>query len=385
MPPLPQVWVAGQYRLYHKEPGEELSAEEIKSRTEAFLEMLRWPGLYKVGGLGGCTLLGRRALEAGVSFAPLPNLDLLGEDRHFCIRAAALGLELYADTLYPPYHIYRESDLEGVAAYKERCLAEKARNHHEVFTKPSPARKARDGVRITLAMLVRNEAHRYLERVLRHAAQYIDRAVILDDASEDETVAVCRAALAGIPLTLVSNREPSFHQEHKLRRQLWDLAVGSNPGWILILDADELFEDRAVGELRLLAADPEIEVYNFRLYDFWDEEHYREDEYWQAHRVYRPFLVRYRADFRYEWRDTPQHGGRFPWNIALLKNANSPLRVKHLGWMRPADRLAKYYRYKRLDPDARYGIRGQYLSILDPRPNLVRWVEDENARPGRPA
>ncbi|PHJ38274.1 hypothetical protein P378_10605 [Desulforamulus profundi] len=41
--------------------------------------------------------------------------------------------------------------------------------------------------------------------------------------------------------------------------------------------------------------------------------------------------------------------------------------------MKPEDRLHKYYRYKKLDPRAHYGIAEQYESILDPRPNLVPW------------
>lgn len=77
-----------------------------------------------------------------------------------------------------------------------------------------------------------------------------------------------------------------------------------------------------------------------------------------------------------QWRETPQHCGRFPRNITQLKGAASDLRVKHLGWMKPADRLAKYYRYKQLDPQGRYWIMEQYLSILDPKPNLVAWTED---------
>jgi glycosyltransferase involved in cell wall biosynthesis len=233
------------------------------------------------------------------------------------------------------------------------------------------------GSKITLAMLVRNEAGRYLERVLKHAAQYIDCAVILDDASEDNTMEVCKKALQNIPLTLVSNNQPSFHNEIILRKQLWELAVGTGPDWILILDADEIFEERAVKELRSLAANPEIEVYYFRLYDMWDEDHYREDEYWRAHHYYRPFMVRYVPGFPYHWRETPQHCGRFPHNITELRGATSSLRVKHLGWMKPADRLAKYYRYKKLDPFGQYGVMGQYLSILDPKPNLVAWKDEQ--------
>ncbi|MBC7105201.1 MAG: glycosyltransferase [Firmicutes bacterium] len=360
--PLPQVWVGDQYRLYPAKRGEVLDDKEVARRQREFLEMLRRPGTYRVGGLGGCTLISRRALLLGVSFAEIHNLGLVGEDRHFCVRAAALGLELYADTHYPPYHIYRESDLAGLEEYKKRCF---------------PERRARKGRRrksgITLAMLVRNEADRYLELVLGHAARYVERAVILDDASEDGTVAVCRRVLRDLPLTLVSNKEPSFHNEVALRRQLWTLVTNTRPDWILILDADEIFEDRAAEELPRLAADPQVDVYYFRLYDMWDENHYREDEFWRAHQYYRPFMVRYRPGFPYRWRETPQHCGRFPGNITEFRGATSNLRIKHLGWMRPADRLAKYYRYKKLDPLAQYGVRGQYLSILDPKPRLVPW------------
>ncbi|MEW6726099.1 MAG: glycosyltransferase [Bacillota bacterium] len=379
LPPLPQVWVAHDYRLYEAQRDEVLDNDEMVRRISAFLKMLQQPGTYKVGGLGACTLISRKAILMGVSFKEIYNLDLTGEDRHFCIRAAALGLELYADTYYPPYHIYRESELAGLEAYKNRhfSAAPQPASQEALQVKVQAAgRRAKRGSRITLAMLVRNEAGRYLERVLKHAARYVDSAVILDDASDDNTVEVCRTALGHILLTLVSNGEPSFSNEIVLRKQLWNLAVGTDPDWILVLDADEIFEDRAVQELRGLAANPGVEVYSFRLYDMWDEQRYREDAYWTAHRYHRPFMVRYVPGFNYEWQETPQHCGRFPRNITQLKGAASDLRVKHLGWMKPADRLAKYYRYKQLDPQGRYGIMEQYLSILDPKPNLVAWTED---------
>ncbi|MEW6172555.1 MAG: glycosyltransferase [Bacillota bacterium] len=372
--PLPQVWVGDQYRLHHLGRGEVLDENEIARRQAEFLAMLQRPGTYKVGGLGACTLISRKAVSMGVSFSEIYNLGFAGEDRHFCIRAVALGLELYADTHYPPYHIYRESDLPGIEAYKGKHFPVTAEDMSS-GGKEAATQPGEKGSKITLAMLVRNEANRYLEMVLKHTARYIDNAVILDDASDDDTVAVCREALRDIPLTLVSNREPSFCNEIVLRKQLWELAVGIGPDWILILDADEIFEDRAVRELRSLAANPGVDVYSFRLYDMWDEAHYREDTYWRAHHYYRPFMVRYKPDFMYEWQETPQHCGRFPWNIGELKGATSSLRLKHLGWMKAADRLDKYYRYKKLDPDGKYGFIEQYLSILDPKPNLVAWSE----------
>jgi hypothetical protein len=78
---------------------------------------LRVPGQYEVGGLGACTLIRRDVLEAihipwQGAFTPIPSVSMEGEDRHFCIRASAHGFGLFADTHYPPFHVYRKSQLE---------------------------------------------------------------------------------------------------------------------------------------------------------------------------------------------------------------------------------------------------------------------------------
>ncbi len=434
--PLPQVWVSDQYRLYEIGRGENLDEAETQKRTRDFLQLLAIPGTYKVGGLGACTLISKKALEIGVSFRPIYNLGFIGEDRHFCIRAAALGLELFADTHYPPFHIYRESELVRLPEFKQQlygsqagqqsilqdilqsipqpdvhsipqtCLqtdqltdpqitptenqektsliesSRKSLDHSPKTSDPSVLDQGNDKksalrkFEITLAMLVRNEANRYLERVLSHAAQYIDKAVILDDASEDNTVDVCKRILTAhkIPFTLVLNSTTGFNNEVVLRKQLWEVTVSNKPDWILILDADEMFEDEAVNSFKALTDSyPEVDYYAFRLYDMWTEDSYREDKYWSAHKWYRPFMVKYIPGFQAEWLETPQHCGRFPKNITDLKGEASFLRVKHLGWLKPADRLQKYYRYKELDPKGAYGIIEQYQSILDPRPNLIIW------------
>jgi GT2 family glycosyltransferase len=94
--PMPQVWESGHY---------DMSAE--------FMEQLRTPGVYEVGGLGACTLISRAAIQAGASFREIKNLGLWGEDRHFCVRAVVLGISLFVDTKQPAYHVYRDSDLPG--------------------------------------------------------------------------------------------------------------------------------------------------------------------------------------------------------------------------------------------------------------------------------
>lgn len=120
-PKSPQVWLYDTFTQYETHCGEQLSGEEVHRRHNDFICMLLNPGVYDVGGLGACTLISKRALEKGARFKKVKNITFWGEDRHFCIRAAALGLDLCVDTHYPAYHIYRESDLAGVAQYKENC------------------------------------------------------------------------------------------------------------------------------------------------------------------------------------------------------------------------------------------------------------------------
>ncbi len=113
-PELPQVWMSDQYNFYKSLRGEILTQEEIIQRVQTFISQLRTPGVYPVGGLGACTLISKKALDAGVNYNEINNISFVGEDRHFCIRAVALGFDLYVDTHYPAYHIYRLSDLDRI-------------------------------------------------------------------------------------------------------------------------------------------------------------------------------------------------------------------------------------------------------------------------------
>ena len=121
-PSLPNVWAQGVYELFPRQPGEELSEDEMVERASAWLGRLLQPGIYPVGGLGACTLISRRAIEAGVSYRPIPNLTYWGEDRHFCVRAQALGFDLWADTHCPPEHLYRPSDAERAGCRAGRVV-----------------------------------------------------------------------------------------------------------------------------------------------------------------------------------------------------------------------------------------------------------------------
>lgn len=355
LPMEPNVWLFDEYDLVPKHLGEELDEEEMVSRQADFIAMLKRPGLYEVGGLGACTLISRPALLKGVNFSPIKNLTIHGEDRFFCIRAAVLGIELFADTHFPAYHIYRESDLAGVSDYVKRCKAEPVRNQ------------------ITLSMVVKNEEGRYLERVLKSLVGHIHSAVIIDDASTDGTVKLCQRLLFGIPLKIVQNTESMFSDEVSLRKKQWEETVKTNPDWILNLDADELLEESFWKEAQKLMDDSKDGCCRFRLYDMWNETQYREDEFWNAQNSSRTYLFRYQQEIAYQWRETPQHCGRFPENCNTDSKEAAKYRVQHLGWLQEKDRKAKYKRYQQLDPGALYGVKQQYESILDKNPHLRTW------------
>jgi len=230
---------------------------------------------------------------------------------------------------------------------------------------------------IRLSMIVRNEEHRYLKRVLESARAYIHDAVIVDDGSTDNTVALCKDLLQDIPHTIIENKQSKFHDEWDLRYQQWQETIKDNPEWILFLDADEIFEERFALAANKLIKDDSCDLYAFRLYDFWDEAHYRDDPLWCAHTVYRPFLLRYRKGFPYTFKKTSQHCGRMPWNVFTLPHKLSEFRVKHYGWANEEDRIHKHKRYLALDPNGIHGSMAQYMSILDPSPKLTKWMEAE--------
>jgi hypothetical protein len=104
--PMPNAWMFDMYELSHPA----LEKEERDRQSFEFMAKLREPDIYEVGGLGACTLISAKALQAGVNFTPIKNISFWGEDRWFCIRAAAMGIPLYLDTYFPAVHLYRESE-----------------------------------------------------------------------------------------------------------------------------------------------------------------------------------------------------------------------------------------------------------------------------------
>ncbi len=320
-----------------------------KKEVEQFYEQLKNPGTYEVDMIGSCILISKKALMSGLNFNQIKNLSIMNDYSHFSIRASSLGFKLHVDTHYPAQHIFRESDLTN---------AQKTKNP-----------------KLTLAMCVKNESERYLKEVLKDAKYYIDEAVIIDDASTDDTYSMCLDLLKGIPVKIIKNTSSKFYNGTELREQLWEELIKTSPEWILFLDADQMFEPKFKNEIQKLISQDEIDVFCFREFDFWQDNYYRSDPYWASHQTYKPFLMRYRKNFDYKWIWHPFHWGRIPYNVMQLPNAISQLRIMHYGYAKQDDRLAKIKRHKDLDPDNKFGITSRLNSILDENPQLYPWFD----------
>lgn len=416
-PLVPQCfWIPDVYHQY-KSFNHPLSLEEATQIKRDLYARIRVPGIYRVDGLGACTLIKKSVLKAGVRFEPIPNLSLPGEDRHFCIRAGVLGIDLFMDSVYPAYHIFREEYLSRVDEFVQngfsfdmcqtfdqtkndysgkhqsnsfwnifigllkktrRYIINQIQNRQLSKSENKNTIRNTNNERIVLQMTVHNECNKYLERCLASVKDLVDYYVIVDDASTDGTVELLEALLQGLPHTIIKNEVSMFHEEYKLRKKLWDEAIRHDPGWIMSLDADEVLQENGTELIRQLIKNNEIDGYSFKYYDMWNENEYREDEFWHSHWGFRPYLMRYIGGIEYSFKQTNQHCGSFPINYYQFKHANVLVKIKHFGWASEESRKQKYERYMRLDPDGKYGHIEQYESILDEKPNLKPFADLPN-------
>lgn len=231
--------------------------------------------------------------------------------------------------------------------------------------------------KITLSMVVKNEASNFLSDVIKSVKSIISNAVIIDDCSTDNTVEVCESLLADIPHKIYVNKKSQFNTEYKLRTKQFKLTCKEKPDWILVLDADEIFtiinKDKFLEDLK----STDYDLLKFTLFDMWDTENFRSDEIWNGHTRPWPFMLRYQPKFKhfYRWRKTNQHCGRFPANINYYGKYTKSAYVKHLGWSTIERRRAKYIRYKKLDNLNEKKYLLQYESICDENPNLINLEE----------
>lgn len=213
------------------------------------------------------------------------------------------------------------------------------------------------------AILARNEADRYLERVVKHHRKF-GPVLVLDDHSTDETVNV--AEKAGALVKSRTTGTPMWGQESSARKELWEWGSRmAGAGWLLICDADQLL----MGDPLPLCTSWVVNTWSFPLYDCWDsEDQHRADGFWQGYKHARPWLFRpsmVPEGWTANWGDRGIHVGHLPQNWPLLSGVAQDVYWCHLAYVRKTDRVAKHARYRLVADQLNPFERAHAETILD--------------------
>lgn len=212
--------------------------------------------------------------------------------------------------------------------------------------------------------MVRNEADRFLPKLLPIWAEFADKIKILDDGSTDDLESVCGPHDVQIRRTDVG----MYGNRGEGRRELWEYAVeGEEPGtWILVLDADMTPAD----DPRPWAKGHRIA---FRTFDMWSYSHYRDDVFWQ--RPWRTWAVRLTSK-EGKWRGSDAHTDHFPYNYGTGYSTPCPVPMLHYAYATPESRKRQADKYQGLELTK--AERAHADTILDEKPRTlplgdVRW------------
>lgn len=186
--------------------------------------------------------------------------------------------------------------------------------------------------------------------------------------------------------------EGEFHERHE-RNESIELAESLDPDWIISIDSDELLEDRITRDhidRWIRHPDPMVSSLNFCWLNHWDSPRLiRQDIPWghdlnyaggmNGQRMWRvcrkaPRRIIAGAD------GTGLHCGNSPDTDIMVKRAVS-LRIRHLGYLKLGDRLRKFARYARQDPNPNPTLTGNaygYGHIIDEEGMKISAFVEEN-------
>ncbi|MEQ1824259.1 MAG: glycosyltransferase, partial [Fimbriimonadaceae bacterium] len=190
------------------------------------------------------------------------------------------------------------------------------------------------------------------------AVHFADAVISLDDGSTDETPQLLRSH--PLVIKVLSNpRRSDFTgwDDAANRNALLAAASEFQPDWIISVDADERIpDDDALALKRFLEHDaiPGV-AYGFRCYSMaGDLSHALRNPIW----VYRLFA--YLPGLRFP--DQALHFAPIPTSIPRRAFLRTTFRIQHLGGMSSERRLARYEKYRQVDPECRFWP--DYSSLL---------------------
>jgi len=231
-------------------------------------------------------------------------------------------------------------------------------------------------------------------RSLNKSSEFADHIFILDDDSHwkisQELNKIFITSPKGcdaidrcveLPCKVTLKQHERDFDERRDRNELLDMAKEANMDWVFSLDADEVVEDkvdRKYIEKLINTPDPMCQGYAVHYYTFWnDEEHYNSGDVWQNMCGTR--LVRLTGDpLIFLGSKSTFHVGNVPYVPTDMTRVTS-IRIKHYGYVHPAQRQRKYEWYEKMDTDKDPRLIGHkdYKHLINENPVVLRkWIEN---------
>ena len=201
---------------------------------------------------------------------------------------------------------------------------------------------------IICVMCIRNESLN-LEGCINHLYKYVDKFVIFDDESTDNSVEILKKYPKVVEI--IQEKQKSSHKwrerynRETVLRKAKEIASTKNP-WVLCIDPDERFEKRFLKNLRKIVRDNEGKAINVHFRELWDSlDKYRCDGIWNLKSKTLLFQLQDKMTFEYE------HEHHIPWIYReLTEIVNLDYNLYHLKMVKEADRVGRKDLYNQLDP-----------------------------------
>ncbi|MBK1795274.1 glycosyltransferase family 2 protein [Devosia sp. WQ 349] len=210
-------------------------------------------------------------------------------------------------------------------------------------------------MKVVALLQARNE-ERYLSEWLENIAPVVDAIVAIDDGSMDKTADILSAHPKLAELIKRSPGQPWRERDNHI--ELIKAGRRHQADWFLCIDADERIELNFGASLPALLKEADVrgvEAFSLRLREMWnDDRTYRVDGIWGQKARYRLFKNN-PSHNKFDPRQLHRHW--MPLEIVMRLHAvggQLPYAIYHLRMIDAADRLARYHRYKQLDPTNRF-------------------------------
>lgn len=208
------------------------------------------------------------------------------------------------------------------------------------------------------ALIAFRDEEKHLPGMFSHLRDYVDGFIAFNDCSSDRSIEIAEAEPKMI--RLMQRHVPSADHRFEIenRHALLTAAHENGAQWVLCCDADERFETRFLEGLRGLVTTPPARVLGLRLVAVWEN--------FKQHRVgnARKFVLFPSTNPQPYYPAGLLHQQWFPPGLAAEPQLILDYYIYHLGSLTHADRMARYEKFNRIDPDLRQQPQG-YKHIID--------------------